>query len=251
VPDRFEHVIDSSADHASLLAEVQRLRGQVYIKDGAIQPWQLDATGRHQDDVDRRCWHLVLRAAGRVAGCMRVLTHAIDTTFDQMLLSRSAAARCLTWGGKLRDLVDQELGLARLQGKRPVEAGGWALAPELWGSLEAARLGFGMVGLQEALGGCRTFATATVRHRSASILKRVGGKALAGEGGKMPAYYDPAYDCLMEIVRIDSGALSDKYRSMVQELGEQLLQVPVVCGPAWMHAAASGTGAVYSYRKVA
>jgi hypothetical protein len=57
-----------------MLAEMQRLRGSVYLRDGAIQKHELTADGRHRLSVDEQSWHILLvDGAKRVKGCMRYL----------------------------------------------------------------------------------------------------------------------------------------------------------------------------------
>src|SRR5450759_3981205 len=45
--------------HARWLSEVQRLRGRVYLADGAVQASQLTADGRHVQRSDYDRWHLL------------------------------------------------------------------------------------------------------------------------------------------------------------------------------------------------
>jgi hypothetical protein len=49
------------------------------------------------------------------------------------------------------------------------------------------------------LGSC----TATVRHGSASILRRLGGSSLVAHGTPLPSYFDPRFGCMMELLRFD------------------------------------------------
>ena len=62
--------------HRQYLHRTQRLRGRIYLQDGAIQPCEL------RDDVpmrgDERSWHLLLLDQAReVIGCARYLVHFI------------------------------------------------------------------------------------------------------------------------------------------------------------------------------
>src|SRR5947209_5625910 len=71
-PEVFYEVENSPSRYSALLAEMQRLRGGVYLRDGAIESSQLAPDGRHILSVDRESWHiLVLGPGGRVLGCMR------------------------------------------------------------------------------------------------------------------------------------------------------------------------------------
>src|SRR5262245_32566423 len=58
--------------HMWFLAEVQRLRGRVYLQDGAIEADQLSVDGRFVHPHDKTSWHLLFtNSMGEVAGCMR------------------------------------------------------------------------------------------------------------------------------------------------------------------------------------
>jgi hypothetical protein len=49
----------------------------------------------------------------------------------------------------------------------------------------------------------------------------------------LPPYYDPQYDCLMEILRFDSRAPNARYRGLVEQLHGKLLETPVIARPYW------------------
>jgi hypothetical protein len=53
----FRRVASDDAQYSSLVADVQRFRGGIYLKDGAIQPQDLTSDGRHltEDDTAGTC----------------------------------------------------------------------------------------------------------------------------------------------------------------------------------------------------
>ena len=58
--------------YRGLLHETQRLRGRVYLEDGAISEGQLTSDGRHWQQLDATSWHvLALDSQHRVCGCTR------------------------------------------------------------------------------------------------------------------------------------------------------------------------------------
>ena len=109
-----------------------------------------------------------------------------------------------------------------------MEVVGWALSKERRCTGEALRTALATYSLAEILGGCIGLATATVRHRSASILRRIGGRSLEFGGEMLPPYYDPQYKCEMEIVRFKSDAPNHKYRRWIDQISASLLDVPVL-----------------------
>ena len=56
----FENVDIDPGLHRHLVRSMQRLRGRVYLEDGAISERELSADGRHQTPEDDRSWHLLL-----------------------------------------------------------------------------------------------------------------------------------------------------------------------------------------------
>ena len=72
-------------------------------------------------------------------------------------------------------------------------------------------------------------ATATFRHSSAPILRRIGLSSLVAGGEELPPYYDPNYGCRMEVLQFDSRRPAAKYENWVAALAADLAHAPVVC----------------------
>lgn len=144
-------VVASGFLSPELVEAVQRFRGSVYLADGAVL--QLD-NGHHIEALDETSYHLVFLRKGEIKACLRYKRDYRNG-----------------WGR------------ARI--------GGWAVAPELRGTRVGVRLALEAVRLAEKLGDQSGIATATTRHHSADILKRLGGKLLA-------RYWDRNYGCEME-----------------------------------------------------
>jgi hypothetical protein len=53
-------------------------------------------------------------------------------------------------------------------------------------------------------------------------LRRIGGASLEADGIELPGYFDPSYDCMMEVLRFDSRNLNPRYRAMSAELSRHL-----------------------------
>jgi hypothetical protein len=80
------------------------------------------------------------------------------------------------------------------------------------------------------LGGCIGVTTATERHCSASILRRIGGQPLMTQGIEIPRYFDSRFDCEMEILRFDSARPNPRFERWIEELKSYLSGVPVIKG---------------------
>lgn len=230
VPDSFRSVNVNPDQHGSLLAGLQRLRGSVYLDDGAIVPTQLSVDGRHIQEVDESSWHLVsVGDDGEVVGCARYHEHHAGVRPQDLGVWKSALAQDPTWQPWVEAAVNSEIATARRRHVAYVEVGGWAIAPDLRCSLQAVEIALSMYALAGSIGGCIGITTATVRNHSARILRKLGGRSLEADGCELPAYYDAQYRCEMEVLRFDSAALSQKYAGQVATITNTITRFPVLC----------------------
>jgi hypothetical protein len=227
---RFREIEWVGRRYEDLLAKVQRFRGMVYCRDGAISPDKLTSDGRHRLDIDERSWHVLgLDRTGEVCACVRYLPESSDVDFSRLWIREAAIAGCPKWGAYFRRAVEQERAKARAKGIDFAAVGGWAVAEGRRWTTDPLRMILGVWGLSKILGGCVGVATATVRHGSAVILRRIGLTSLVANGVALPAYYDPHYQCEMEALRFDSDLPNPKYRGWIEELRGQLQLSPVIC----------------------
>jgi hypothetical protein len=172
---------------------------------------------------------LAIDGQGRICGCVRSRHHQKLATYRDLGIRNSALARSQEWGQKLRSAIESELEVARFREFGYAEVGGWAIAEERRGTMEALKVALATYSLAQILGGSIGLTTATVRHGSSSILRRLGGSPIEWDGAMLPPYYDPQYRCVMEILRFDSSAPEGKYLPWIGRIAAQLLTVPVVC----------------------
>jgi hypothetical protein len=219
-----------SVRHKLLLREAQRLRGRIYLRDGAITARQLTRDGRLVHQHDNRSWQLlVINREHRVAGCIRYSSQDESVSFSELGVAESALAQSPTWGSALRRAVEEKRADARRRGIGYAEVGGWALVEELRYSKEALRITLNIYGLMKFLGGALATATATLRHNSSSILRKLGGQGLTNDGVPLPPYYDPQYECDMEVLGFDSDHPTAKYEGKIRECQQNLPTVDVIC----------------------
>ena len=212
------------------MAQMQRLRGKVYLEDGAIRPEDLTPDGRHYMADDSSAWHVLsLGEDGRVRACLRYLDERFSTGFSGLWVSHTALARCPRAGWKLRMAVESKMAAARSTRRGFGSVGGWAAAADHRRTLEPVAIILAMYGLLELLGGCLGVATATFRHHSSTMLRKIGLNPLNWSGDALPPYYDPKYGCQMEVLEFDSCAPNPRYLAAVQELSETLLDSPIIC----------------------
>jgi hypothetical protein len=226
----FQRVEGDAGWRQELLAGMQRLRGRLYLKDGAISERDLTPDGRHFQAIDEKAWHLlVLTPQDRVVGCMRYLQHHASTSFNRLRLRKAALARSEQWSEPLRRAVESEMETARRSGFSYVEFGGWAMDESVRGSSDALRSALFSYAWSELIGGCLGISMATHRNGSASILRRIGGRPLEWAGQSLPPYYDEQYKCDMEVIRFDSRAPSAKYQHAIDKIKSQIPAMPVIC----------------------
>jgi hypothetical protein len=229
VPPAFRVVESDEREYFERLGKLQRLRGSLYLEDGAIEPWQLSEDGRHALDSDLESWHLLSVQDGEVMGCARLQVYSPSVPFDSLAVADSALADSPDWGEALRLSVTAELLRAQVEHLFFIEAGGWALAPELRCTTEALNIALGSYAIGELLGGSLGLSTATVRHHSSSILRRLGGCSFTWEDQPLPPYYDPAYRCDMEVIKFDSRRPNPRYCSLVEKIKTELPLTSVLC----------------------
>src|SRR5581483_9757390 len=110
-----------------LLAEVQRLRGRVYLEDGAISSSQVTSDGRFLMDGDRKAWHLLSVGQAGLFGCIRVLMHDNSVRYSDLSVRHSALARSTECAQHLKSAIEAEIAGARQRRFSIAETGGWAL----------------------------------------------------------------------------------------------------------------------------
>ena len=238
IPESFTRRYDDRTRHARWLSEAQRVRGSIYLADGAVQASQLTKDGRHVQRTDYDSWHLLaVDGNGEVQGCARYRHLTGNVGFDDLGVRESWLARCDQWGASLRAAVESEIVRAKQDGKAFSEVGGWAIVPEKRCTTEALRIALATYSLARILGGCVGITTATERHRSSSMLRRIGGRSLEYGGTDLPSYYDPQYRCQMEVLRFDSSSPDASCSGWVEQLSKRLAAVPVVAAqePAESH----------------
>lgn len=229
-PSTFQCVGVNHDAHQSLMSQMQRLRGAVYLADGAIQPSDLDRSGRHVMAADYHSFHLLaIDQQRRVVGCCRFYAHDPEITFDDLAISRTPAAWDPEIGGALRAAVNNHIQSARGRGYLYVEIGGWALHSSIRHSTEAVRIARLNFSLGLAMGGALGICTATVRNHSSTILHRMGGRPLSVAGYTVPAYYDERYGCGIEVMTFDSDLIPVRHEEAIHKLQADLRQTPVVC----------------------
>jgi hypothetical protein len=230
IPASFRNVHANRRLHEDLLGRMQRMRGKAYLADGAIQAGDLTADGRHKLNVDEHSWHVLsLNHEGDVVACLRYVEEVQSSNFDGLWVRHAALARCPVLGKRFRSAVESMMKRAKQTRIGFGEVGGWAVSEDHRWTTEPLRIILATYGLLQLLGSSTGVATATFRHGSASILRRIGLASMIADGEELPPYFDPQYGCQMEVLEFDSRFPNPKYREKVIELSSALSFAPVVC----------------------
>jgi hypothetical protein len=212
---------------------LQRLRGAIYLEEGAIDWDALGPDGRHHLPGDDRSWHiLALDESGRIQGCIRSLPYCSTVAFSDLAVKNTPLAACDVWGQKLKQAVEFEIERSRAMAVDFFEIGGWALAKQIRCTRAALHTALSAFALAQILGGGVGLALATVRNQSASILKRIGGQALGGTDFQVPPYFDPRYGCDMEALTFNSSQSLPGLNRQAAAIRNLLQSVPVCCPAA-------------------
>lgn len=229
IPGTFENVEVDPDRHAKLVAEMQRLRGLTYLRDGAVEPHQLTDDGLHQTPEDEASWHLLmLDKLGRVSACVWYMEHHPTVSVERLRVRDCPLAHQPLWRDTLLTALELDLAYARREGLGYAEVGGWAVAESSRCTSEGLVLALAGYSLGRVLGGTLGITTATVRHCSSTILRRLGGSALKAGERSLPSYHDPRYKCAMELLRFDSRHPTPKYAGFVELLKDKLSEVLVI-----------------------
>ena len=228
---QFNHALVDPSRYHRLLGEAQKLRGRVYLQDGAIRLSDLSAGDRHIQVADDQAWHLLtINQKEEVVACIRYFAHPPSVKSSDLAIAGSGIALVPVLGAQIRAAIETELDFARRRGIWYVELGGWAICESIRCTTEAIRTLLTVYALSRIRGGAVGLSSATTRHHSSSILRRIGGRRLKANGMEISAYYDARYACEMELLGFDSDSPNVRYESWISDCQEMLHQVPVVLG---------------------
>lgn len=228
----FRHVDTDLERHRTFVRDMQLLRGSIYLRDGALERRKLAPDGTHRTPEDEKSWHLLMVDADqRVTACGWYLLHENNVTFDALRVRNCALGRSAEHHQTLRTAVETEMASAQRQGLGYAEIGGWAATNESC-TAEGLMLVLAGFSLSRICGGALGLTTATARHSSATILRRLGGSSFEVDGASIEPYYDPTYRCMMELLRFDSRSPSPRYADLIEQLRERLATVRVISKPA-------------------
>jgi hypothetical protein len=231
VPEALKRLTVNPAQRSEMLREVQRLRGRIYVQDGAIQTHELTPDGRHETSEDDRSWHLVMldRQHGQPSACLWYLEHQAAASIQDLRIHKSPPATDPALCDALVESVAEQIAQARDLGIPYSEVGGWATERFDRCSSDGLLLILATYGLSRIVSaGALGVTTATIRHSSAAILKRLGLSYFPVGKSRVPPYFDPRYQCQMELLRFDTRAANPRFETHIDQLMEQMYDSRVI-----------------------
>jgi hypothetical protein len=213
------------------LAGAQRLRGEIYVRDGAVSPTDLTDDGRHPQLLDAKSWHLlIVDDKERVMGCIRICVHPRDVICTDLDALHCWTLRSEPLGPRIRRALQSHIARARLLDFSYVEVGGLAVSHEIRCTSEVIRMLLMIYAFGQLIGGAYGLSTVTTRHQSSSIVRRLGGESLVDRGEEIPPYNDPCYGCEMELLTFDSTKPNARYSGWIDDSNHVLANL-VAIGP--------------------
>ena len=229
LPAVFRRIYRDQRSYNRMLSHMQQMRGRIAVEEGAVRKKDLGPGHRHVMAGDENSWHLIrMDENEKVMGCARILVHSEQANFGSLRVSRTPLANSPEWKNPLRFAVEQDIKTARSSEMTVVEPGGWVVDEQLRGGSDAVAIALSAFAWSQLIGGCLAYVTATVKHRSSAILRRLGGSSLHYQGTALPRYYDPEYNCEMEILRLETRSLNSRFESSMAPLRALLAHSPVV-----------------------
>ncbi len=226
--DGFLNASGDAARHRALIHDMQRLRGTIYLDDGAIGSRDLTTDGRHDTPEDEKSWHLLmLDTRGHVRSCVLFLLHDEAASFQRLRLRHCPLLQHAESRHRVQCAVELEMARAQAAGLRFGELGGWAISRERRGSPDGLMMTLAAYGLARMLGGALCVTTANAKS-SSPILRRVGGAYLEFDSTPISSYFDPRYNHEMDLLRFDSRSPNPKYAALVDMVSGALSKVSVV-----------------------
>jgi len=222
----------------SLLAKACHVRGETYLKDGAIKTEDLDSNGGFSIPLDHSSWHMALMDdEERISATLRLTSLPIDSKKRKGSLPHvgESIRRSATDPLSSRLALERYLsGMGLTFGSERATflvVGGWATSPTLalpGAGAELALAAWAYARMSQAAG---AICVASERHDAHGQLVRTGAVPILAVNSK-EMYYDPAYSCHVGILGFRVFQERRALRRAVDQLTERINDSEVVINSA-------------------
>jgi hypothetical protein len=221
---RFGRAVTLETEYNRWLDAIQQLRGRVYVADGAIPPEVLDAEGRHHDEFDELCWHLLLVGmdSKKVYGGVRHVFHPNGAQPEDLRLYEVVRRMPTALAGAYRRSLSVLMRKASDTGTGFCETGGWVVDEVARGTRQILSLPLSAWAFGQVAGGAYGMCFATDRHVSAGILQRLGGFPLCDGDDPLPPFHDPLYRCPMFALAANLLKPAKRYLPLVLQIADYI-----------------------------
>jgi hypothetical protein len=220
VPGDVWKQLPGGSRHVEQIEKIQKFRGGVYVRDGAIPPSSLDPDGRHISPLDYESWHAIICDRDEnLLGCARIALYPNTTPWDEFRFTQFLSRIDAPLAAHYRNALDVARVAAQRDNLRLAEQGGWAVAEHFRAHSASILLPLAGWALTQLIGPVRSFGTTTTRHAASKILRRLGFPTLTRpDGTELPPYFDAYHNCEMEISTYDSRYPNPKYAPTIAEV---------------------------------
>jgi hypothetical protein len=184
------------------LVELSEMRGRVLFEEGRRPRFRLPSgTFADDDPLDRYAYHLIARASTRPIGCIRLVPLDVDATcVSEELVGES--------------LLSGSLDLVRVRRRDAAECGRWIVPSQHRRRLVGMRLAAGIIAVGRWLGYRILIGPTGVRDGQASLLSRIGMRALPS----LPQLHVPQYDDEIAVLYLFPAAVTGSFARVIDEM---------------------------------
>jgi hypothetical protein len=208
VPTECTNVAQNDSTYAGYVERIRSFRERIWQADGAIPQNGQDPHMDHFASFDEvGCHAILMNGADELVGCARYLMWDLRSgnfRLEQLalfpFLTRMASEQRALFVSAIQYFLDDSLARSPVSYRRLMESGGWAVdrrEENRYAAPLLVAIGFALGLSNLCLVG---LSAATVRHRSNSILKRLGMFELRYRSQALPTFFDPYHGCDMEIL---------------------------------------------------
>jgi len=222
----------------SLLTQACRIRGSVYLQDGAIRPEDLNANGAFWLPMDETSWHLLtVNDDDEVTATLRVTMLPLDAKKRKGKLPHVGASLSRASRDTLSPRLTTERFLSSLWLEYGAErnhflvVGGWAASPTASAAGVGAELALSVWAFTRHVEAAGAICVASERHDAHGQLVRTGAVPIRAIGAQV-MYYDSAYGCQVGLLGFKVFKERRALKRVVDHLATKITSSEVVMSTA-------------------
>ncbi len=225
-PDAFSMTRDSDLRY-DFMFELFKMRGSVYLQDGAISEENLDKFGKYVSPHDKYSWQvLLLDSSKKPHGGLRIRFWDFENirahfmqTHAKELIDRMDCDNQKVYQESIIRFLDEEM-----RTKFFGEVAGLVITDYEKNSPAALLLVAFCFAFGEFVGGFNALVSATERHYSNRIMRKIGGHRIPHKETKeyLNTFFDSKYNCNMEYIVFESACPAALIQDLCKKIQEKL-----------------------------